>query len=123
MAVAGVLIGKPASASESEHTRNHLLGFWSLLDEILNSVLFLIIGLEVIAIESDVGDLSPACWQSRRARRPRGQRSVTPRADAVGAERSRRAPMPMLVWGGLRGGISIALALGCCPPVSCRACC
>ena len=51
MAVAGLLIGDPAvKHAMSDHTRDHLLSFWSLLDEILNSVLFLIIGLEVVAI-------------------------------------------------------------------------
>jgi CPA1 family monovalent cation:H+ antiporter len=58
MAVAGLMIGNRGVAEAmSERTRNHLLGFWSLLDEILNSILFLIIGLEVIAIAIDVGPL------------------------------------------------------------------
>ncbi len=58
MAVAGVLIGNPGvRVAMSDHTREHLLGFWSLLDEILNSVLFLIIGLEVVALAGDAGYL------------------------------------------------------------------
>jgi CPA1 family monovalent cation:H+ antiporter len=51
MAVAGLLIGNHGVAlAMSETTRRHLLSFWSLIDEILNSVLFLLIGLEVVAV-------------------------------------------------------------------------
>jgi CPA1 family monovalent cation:H+ antiporter len=58
LALAGLLVGNRAVAfAMSDRTREHLLGFWSLLDEILNSVLFLIIGLEVIAIAIGVSHL------------------------------------------------------------------
>ena len=95
----------------SERTRNHLLGFWSLLDEILNSVLFLIIGLEVIAIAIDVGPLLAGLLAIPVV--------LAARAISVGLSLGLLASLrsfdpgtyPMLVWGGLRGGISIALAL------------
>ena len=49
--VAGLFIGNHgAKFAMSENTREHVFQFWELLDEILNSVLFLLIGLEVLVI-------------------------------------------------------------------------
>ncbi|MFX8672426.1 sodium:proton antiporter, partial [Acinetobacter baumannii] len=51
-AVAGLLIGHTGTRhAMSERTRQHLLPFWSLIDETLNSILFLLIGLDVLAVE------------------------------------------------------------------------
>ena len=112
MAVAGLLIGNQGVAlAMSETTRRHLLGFWSLIDEILNSVLFLLIGLEVVVIAIEVSFLVAGLVSIALV--------LFARAVAVGLPMvvlSRflpftRGAFPMLVWGGLRGGISIALAL------------
>jgi CPA1 family monovalent cation:H+ antiporter len=95
----------------SDHTREHLLGFWSLLDEILNSVLFLLIGLEVIAIAVGGAHLLAGLLAIPVVL---GARAISV-ALPLGLMARFRAFMPgtypMLVWGGLRGGISIALAL------------
>ncbi len=49
--VAGLLIGNHGTRlAMSEETRTHLLNFWSLADEILNALLFLLIGLEVLIL-------------------------------------------------------------------------
>jgi CPA1 family monovalent cation:H+ antiporter len=112
MAVAGLLIGNHGTRfAMSERTREHVTRFWSLLDEVLNSVLFLLIGLEVIAVALDAGHLLLGAVAIVIV--------LVARVAAVGlpiAVRSRFAPFtkgafPILVWGGLRGGISIALAL------------
>ncbi|MDH3596354.1 MAG: sodium:proton antiporter [Rhodospirillales bacterium] len=112
MAVAGLLIGNHGTRfAMSERTREHVTRFWSLLDEILNAVLFLLIGLEVIAIALDAGHLLLGALAIAIV--------LAARAAAVGlplAVLSRLTPFtrgayPILVWGGLRGGISIALAL------------
>src|SRR6185295_18842923 len=55
--VAGLLIGNHGRRlAMSERTREHVDAFWSMIDEILNAVLFLLLGLEVFAVErwSDV---------------------------------------------------------------------
>ena len=49
--IAGVLIGNHGAAfAMSENTRRHVFQFWDLVDELLNSVLFLLIGLEVLLL-------------------------------------------------------------------------
>jgi CPA1 family monovalent cation:H+ antiporter len=112
MAVAGLLIGNHGVAlAMSETTRQHLLGFWSLIDEILNSVLFLLIGLEVVAIAIEASFLIAGLISIVIV--------LAARAIAVGVPMMvlmrflpfTRGAFPLLVWGGLRGGISIALAL------------
>ncbi len=112
MAVAGLLIGNHGVRfAMSEQTREHVTRFWSLIDEILNSVLFLLIGLEVVAIATDVGHLLVGVASIGLV--------LAARAASVGLPMllmSRFSPFtkgafPILVWGGLRGGISIALAL------------
>ena len=112
MAVAGLLIGNPAvKRAMSDRTREHLLSFWSLLDEILNSVLFLIIGLEVVAIAIETEELLAGLLAIPVVLLARAL-SVGPPLSLMGLLR----PFPpgttrLLIWGGLRGGISIALAL------------
>ncbi|HSR72227.1 MAG TPA: sodium:proton antiporter [Kiloniellales bacterium] len=116
MAVAGLLIGNHGVAlAMSESTRLHVTRFWSLLDEILNSVLFLLIGLEVVAIAADAPFLIAGLASIVLV--------LAARAVAVGLPISllgrfrtfTRGAVPIMVWGGLRGGISIALALSLPP--------
>ena len=53
---AGLLIGNPgANLGMSDKTRDHLFNFWEMLDEILNSVLFVLIGFEVLALTLQPG--------------------------------------------------------------------
>lgn len=110
--VAGVLIGNHgAKFAMSKTTREHLFQFWTLIDEILNSVLFLLIGLEVLLIGRDFEQmwLAIAAIPIVLAARllavsiPIGLMSVS-RSFEDGTIR-------ILTWGGLRGGISVALAL------------
>lgn len=112
MAVAGLLIGNAGVAhAMSDTTQDYLLKFWALIDEMLNAVLFLLIGLEVIAIAPE--------WPLLAAGLGAILLVLLARAISVGvplALMKRRIDMgplalPTLVWGGLRGGISVALAL------------
>lgn len=112
MAVAGLLIGNAGVAhAMSDETQDYLIKFWALVDEILNAVLFLLIGLEVIVIVQE-----PRLLLIGVAALPL---VLAARVLAVGTPLVVMRPvldlgplaMPVLVWGGLRGGISIALAL------------
>ena len=112
MVVAGIFIGNRGRLfAMSENTREHLDSFWELMDEILNAVLFLLIGLEILVITIkgnyliaglimipvvlfarfiSVGIPVTFMWRIR---------DFSPHA------------VKIMTWGGLRGGISVALAL------------
>ncbi len=110
--VAGLLIGSPGPRDAfSDQTQGYLFGFWTLIDEMLNSVLFLLIGLEVLVLrfEPAFGWLMavavPLALVARLV-------AVSGPVLLVGRFRSfLRGTIPVLTWGGLRGGISVALAL------------
>lgn len=116
MAVSGLLIGNYATATAmSDRTRGHLTSFWSLLDEILNSVLFLLIGLEVVAIAKDPAHLLAGGGAIVIVLLARLVSVGLPIATASVFRDFAGGTYPLLVWGGLRGGISIALALSLSP--------
>lgn len=111
MAVAGLLIGNHGVAhAMSDVTEDYLLKFWALVDEVLNAVLFLLIGLEAVVLAEQLGLLGLGLLTIPLV--------LAARATAVGlpllAWRNLlpfRLAFPVMTWGGLRGGISIALAL------------
>ena len=110
--VAGILIGnKGRFLAMSERTREHLDSFWELMDEIFNAVLFLLIGLEVLLLTINGSYLIaglvmiPVVLAARfisvglPVTFMRLLRDFSPNA------------VKIMTWGGLRGGISVALAL------------
>jgi CPA1 family monovalent cation:H+ antiporter len=110
--VAGLLVGNHGrTLAMSERTREHLDTFWELIDEILNAVLFVLIGLEVLIltfreeyllaglIAIPIVLLARFITVGVPLRVMRRFRDFSPNA------------IKLLTWGGLRGGISIALAL------------
>ena len=112
MVVAGLFIGNHGTRfAMSESTRDHVEKFWSLLDEILNSLLFLAIGFEVFALA-----LTPSMFWIASIAIPLVLTarfvsvSLPIRALSLWREFTPGA-IPVLTWGGLRGGISVALAL------------
>lgn len=112
MAVAGLLIGNAGvQLAMSDTTRDYLLKFWALIDELLNAVLFLLIGLEVIAIVPDPRLLLAGALAIPLVLAARALSVGVPLAALRFKLRMGRLALPTLVWGGLRGGISVALAL------------
>ncbi|MCB2051708.1 MAG: sodium:proton antiporter, partial [Novosphingobium sp.] len=112
MAVAGLLIGNyGVTFAMSDITRDYVIKFWELVDEMLNSVLFLLIGLELIALVPGTPHLMLGLTAIVI--------TLVARAVAVFASThilpATRPDLPgttgLLIWGGLRGGISVALAL------------
>ena len=110
--VTGLLIGNHGRLlAMSQVTCEHLDTFWELVDEILNAVLFVLIGLEILVLPRSV----PALLAGLAAI----PLVLASRLISVGAPvlllRPFREFSPrvvrILTWGGLRGGISVALAL------------
>ena len=110
--VAGILIGNrgPRDAM-SDETQSYLFAFWTLVDEILNSVLFLLIGLEVLVVRFDPSFAGLALASIPLALAGRFFAVALPVAMLRRYHRFVPGTVPVLIWGGLRGGISIALAL------------
>ena len=119
MVIAGLLIGNQGtSLAMSETTRMHVETFWELVDEILNSVLFLLIGLKIvfllqhssyeIAYPLLIGLFVAITLLSLIARflaiaLPVQIKSLNSEVNP--------GTVPILTWAGIRGGVSVALAL------------
>jgi CPA1 family monovalent cation:H+ antiporter len=85
--------------------------FWTLIDEILNSVLFLLIGLEALVLRFDLSFLWLAAGSPLLVLGARLLAVSAPVLAFRGHHSFVHGTIPVLTWGGLRGGISIALAL------------
>jgi len=110
--VMGLLVGNHGKRfAMSERTREHLFSFWDLIDELLNLLLFGLIGIEIIALAAPFANLAPALIAIPIV--------LAARLTSVGLPvlllRQFREFSPntvkIMAWGGLRGGISLALAL------------
>lgn len=112
MVVAGIITGNQGrELGMSDVTRDYLGKFWELIDDTMNAVLFLLIGLEMLVVDIDnrvliLGGLSIivvlfARWLA----------VVFPVFLLKRWVNFERHAIAMLTWGGLRGGISVALAL------------
>jgi CPA1 family monovalent cation:H+ antiporter len=110
--VAGLLIGNHGREwAMSETTREHLDNFWELLDELLNAVLFVLIGLEVLVLSFQQPYLIAGLAAIPLVLAARWLSVVFQiKLFSLVREFSART-ITILTWGGLRGGISVALAL------------
>ncbi len=111
MVVAGLLLGsKLESCVFSESSRQHIDLFWELLDELLNAILFVLIGLEVLVLSFENHYLWAGILGIVVVLMGRVVSVALPMVFLKGIE-SKRKTGTVMVWGGLRGGISVALAL------------
>ena len=112
MVISGVFIGNTGRQfAMSETTREHVTSFWHMIDEILNAALFVLIGFEVIMLSLEMNFLILSVFVIVI--------SLIARFGAVGLPMTLLSPVAkkdkgdivILTWAGLRGGISVALAL------------
>jgi CPA1 family monovalent cation:H+ antiporter len=110
--VAGIVIGNHDMApAVSGSTRVHLMTFWRFVEETLNALLFLLIGLEIAAIDLDWRAIVATVAMIPLVLAIRWI-SVMVSALPLHLRLARRyASLLILTWGGLRGGLSIAMAL------------
>jgi len=112
MVVAGLLIGNHGRHSAmSESTRLHVDTFWELIDELLNAILFVLIGLEVLILSFKVSYFQAASMLVPAVLLARLISVGVPVLLLRGARQFSPGIIPIITWGGLRGGISVALAL------------
>ncbi|GAA4384414.1 sodium:proton antiporter [Hymenobacter koreensis] len=116
MVVAGLIVGNNGrTLGMSDTTREYVDKFWELLDEILNAVLFVLIGLEMLVVQFEkqyfvAGIIAIVVVLLARLVAV----TVPTLVLRQWADFTNRS-LPVLTWGGLRGGISVALALSLPP--------
>lgn len=112
MVVAGLIIGNHGRAiAMSDTTRRYVDMFWELLDEILNATLFVLIGMEVLLIAFSAGEIVAAALAVVVTLFARLLTVGMPISLLQGVFKLPKGSWKVLTWGGLRGGISVALAL------------
>lgn len=114
--IAGLLIGNHGRLlAMSARSREHIDKFWELADDVLNAVLFVLIGLEILALTFSMQYLMAGVFLIPMVLLARFVSVSVP----VTLLRFRREFSPgvvrIMTWGGLRGGISVALALSIPP--------
>ena len=111
--VAGLLIGDVGTRyGMSADTRAHVDTFWTLIDEILNAVLFLLIGVEVFAVAFDAGTVAAGLAAIALHLVARFAAVAVPiHLLKPFSERMEDGVTRIMTWGGLKGGISVALVL------------
>jgi len=110
--VAGLVIGNHGRVfSMSAETRAHMDQFWELLDEILNAVLFVLIGVEVLVLNLREEYLLAALGIIPMVLLARYISVLLPISVLQKFRPFSPNVVEVLTWGGLRGGISVALAL------------
>lgn len=109
--IAGIITGNKTQNSISQTSRNYIAHLWEIIDEILNAVLFLLVGLQMVVIPFThnlfwLGSITIAIVLFAR------YISIwLPSKTLMFKKTFEKGAVTILTWGGLRGGLSIALAL------------
>ncbi|HVX51695.1 MAG TPA: sodium:proton antiporter [Chitinophagaceae bacterium] len=112
MVVAGVITGnRSRERGMSDTTRNYIDHLWEMIDEILNAVLFLLIGLEMVVIPFNSTLLWLGCISIVIVLFARFISVFLPLRLLLFKATFEKNAVAILTWGGLRGGLSVALAL------------
>lgn len=108
----GLVVGtKSQDEAMPVSTREHLAHFWTLIDGNLNTVLFVLIGLEVVRVDFSIGIFAAALLTIAITLAVQAI-SVAAPLNLIGTVLALpRGSWQLLTWAGLRGGVSVALAL------------
>lgn len=104
---AGLLVGHSGRGSE---TRRYVHGFWELVDEILNAVLFLLLGLEAAVVGFTFQSVAAAAVATALVLASRFA-VIFPWGAYLARRHGEKGAVVLLGWGGLHGALSLALAL------------
>jgi CPA1 family monovalent cation:H+ antiporter len=108
---AGLLMGSERTrAAMTEATHRELQNFWSLIEEILTATLFLLLGFELLAVPYTPGEVGLCALAVAFVL---ATRAIVVAPFAIYFRRAHGEPFPgtIMVWGGLHGALSMALAL------------
>ena len=115
MVVVGLMVGHAGREGRlPADVQRHLSVFWELVDDVLNAVLFVLVGMEVITIRFPLGPAAALAAGLAAIAITLAARWLTVGLPVTLARRASRLPAGaggLLTWGGLRGGLSLALAL------------
>ncbi len=112
MVVAGLITGnKSMVEGMSDITRDYIGKFWEMMDEVMNAILFLLIGFEMLVIPFNLTLLWLGCITIVIVLFGRWASVSLPILVMAYKKSFPKNTIPILTWGGLRGGISVALAL------------
>jgi monovalent cation:H+ antiporter, CPA1 family len=112
MVIAGLITGnKSMDAVISDVTRDYIGKFWEMMDEVMNAVLFLLIGFEMLIIPFNMTLLLLGCIAIVIVLFARYVSVRLPIMVLKNKKPFEKNAIPILTWGALRGGISVALAL------------
>ncbi|MEM7269399.1 MAG: sodium:proton antiporter [Pseudomonadota bacterium] len=110
--VAGLFIGDVGvKHAMNEETRQYLDAFWKLVDEMLNAILFLLIGVEIFVVTFSGDFLLAGIASIALALVARFAAVFVPVLLLRPFQHYSKGVVPIMTWGGLKGGISVALAL------------
>ncbi len=111
MVIAGIITGNTGKQAKIDHARDYLGHFWTLVDEVLNAVLFLLVGFEMLVINKESTVLLIGCIGILIVLAARWVSVALPVLAMRRWLTFERHAILLLSWGGLRGGLSVAMAL------------
>lgn len=112
MVVAGLVVGSHTRKSQFSDDRSlRLHNFWGLIDDVLNSFLFALIGLQILSIKTRFSEIILGLTVFVIVILVRGISVGGPLLILEPLRKFNWRVLTIMTWGGMRGGLSIALAL------------